>query len=38
VQRLPDSGSVWVLGLVVALSVVVVAAAASQAAMPKDRE
>jgi hypothetical protein len=38
VRRLPDSGSVWVLGLVVALSVVVVAAAASQAALPKERE
>ncbi len=38
VGRLPDSGSVWVLGLVVALSVVVVTAAASQAALPKDRE
>jgi hypothetical protein len=38
VGRLPDSGSVWVLGLVVALSVVVVTAAPSQAALPKDRE
>ena len=38
VRRLPDSGSVWVLGLVVALSVVVVTAAASQAALPRERE
>ena len=37
-RRLPESGTVWVFGLAVALSVVVVAAAASQAAMPRERE
>jgi len=36
VAELPDSGSVWVLGLVVTLSVVVVAAAAIQAANPRE--
>jgi hypothetical protein len=36
VADLPDSGSVWVLGLVVTLSVVVVAAAAIQAANPRE--
>ena len=36
VAELPDSGSVWVVGLVVALSVLVVAAAAIQAANPRE--
>ena len=36
VADLPDSGSVWVVGLVVALSVLVVAAAALQAANPRE--
>ncbi len=36
VAELPDSGSIWVLGLVVALSVLVVATAALQAANPRE--
>lgn len=38
VAELPDSGSVWVFGLVVALSVVVVATAVLQAANPREEE
>jgi hypothetical protein len=38
VRELPDSGTVWVLGLSVAVSVVLVAAAATQALMLQDRE
>jgi hypothetical protein len=36
VSELPDSSSIWVLGLVVALSVLVVATAALQAANPRE--
>ena len=36
VAELPESGSVWVLGLVVTLSVLVVAAVAIQAANPRE--
>jgi len=38
VAELPDSGSVWVFGLVVALSVIVVATAVLQAAIPREEE
>jgi hypothetical protein len=38
VAELPDSGSVWVFGLVVALSVVVVATGVIQAANPREEE
>ena len=34
--EVPGSGTVWLLGLAVALSVTVVAAAATQAAMPEE--
>jgi hypothetical protein len=38
VRELPESGTVWVLGLAVAVSVVVVAIAATQAISAEDRE
>ena len=38
VRELPGSGTVWVAGLVVALSVVLVAAVATQSAMPEEGE
>jgi hypothetical protein len=38
VRLLPDSGTVWVLGLAVALSVVVVAVAATRALAPQGEE
>ena len=38
VRELPDSSTVWVLGVAVAASVVVVAAAATQAVMPQGDE
>jgi hypothetical protein len=38
VAELPDSGSVWVFGLLVALSVIVVATAVLQAANPREEE
>lgn len=38
VRELPDSGTVWVAGTAVALSVIVVAAAVTQATAPQDSE